>query len=118
MKNNSRFLSGFLLGFVCMIVLGRYFFGDRITNTYSLVTLENGSGNVDENVMLEKYRIVSDILDKEYFDIEHVDRKKMYENAVKGYVDAIGDPYTIYLTSEENQVFEEEMQGGQHFAGI
>ena len=118
MKNNSRFLSGFLLGFVCMIVLGRYFFGDRIANTHPLTALENASWNVDEQVMFEKYHLVDNILQKEYFDKDHIDQKKMYESAVKGYVDALGDPYTLYLTSEENEVFEEEMQGGQHFAGI
>jgi C-terminal processing protease CtpA/Prc len=39
----------------------------------------------------------------------------MFENAVKGYVDAIGDPYTVYLTRDENEIFDEEMQGSQNF---
>ena len=42
----------------------------------------------------------------------------MEENAIKGYVEAIGDPHTEYLTKKENTVFSEGMEGSQHFDGI
>jgi len=42
----------------------------------------------------------------------------MEENALKGYVEALGDPHTEYLTKKENEVFSEGMEGTQHFEGI
>ena len=76
------------------------------------------SGAVSDTDILQKYHLVDQVLHQEYFDTEKLDREKMHENAIKGYVDAIGDPYTVYLSAEENKMFDEEMKGGQHFAGI
>jgi carboxyl-terminal processing protease len=42
----------------------------------------------------------------------------MQENALKGFVEALGDPHSEYLTREENEVFDESMEGTQHFEGI
>ena len=41
--------------------------------------------------------------------IEEIDKDKMYEAALKAYVDGLGDPYTNYFTKEEYQVFEQDM---------
>ena len=42
--------------------------------------------------------------------IEEIDKDKMYEAALKAYVDGLGDPYTNYFTKEEYQVFEQDME--------
>jgi hypothetical protein len=34
----------------------------------------------------------------------------MLNNAIKAYVDAIDDPYTIYMDSEQNSGFQEELK--------
>ena len=41
--------------------------------------------------------------------IEKIDKKKMYESALKAYVEGLGDPYTSYFTKEEYQAFEQDM---------
>lgn len=42
----------------------------------------------------------------------------MLSKALKGYVDALDDPYTIYLDSEENSGFKKDLKGEQDFEGI
>ena len=42
----------------------------------------------------------------------------MLSNALKAYVDAIDDPYTIYMDSEQNSGFLEEIKGSSDFEGI
>jgi len=66
----------------------------------------------------EKYMVIDKILDEWYYEKQNIDKDKMFENAVKWYVDAIGDPYTVYLTKDENEIFDEEMQGAQNFEWI
>lgn len=57
-------------------------------------------------------------MQRRYYDQDEVDLEKMKENALKWFVEAIWDPHTEYLTKEENEVFDESMEGTQHFEGI
>ena len=68
--------------------------------------------------MHAKYLLIDDLLAWGYYDTLEVDKEDMKENAIKGYVDALGDPYTTYLTIEENTMFDEELQGSRDFEGI
>jgi carboxyl-terminal processing protease len=43
--------------------------------------------------------------------VEEPDQTKMAENAVKGMVEALNDPYTIYLPPQEVQGFEKQIRG-------
>jgi carboxyl-terminal processing protease len=65
-----------------------------------------------------KFDTIFALLSKYYYDKPHLDQKKMLEQALKGYVDAIGDPFTTYMTTEETKMFNQEMQGSQEFEGI
>lgn len=73
---------------------------------------------VTNDSIIEKYKKIDDILDNEYYDKWEIDKDVMIENALKWYVDAIGDPYTVYLTTDENALFDEEMAGEKNFEGI
>ncbi|MEI8009319.1 MAG: hypothetical protein WCI00_08390 [bacterium] len=42
----------------------------------------------------------------------------MLSSALKAYVDAIDDPYTIYMDSEQNSGFQEELKGSSDLEGI
>lgn len=53
-------------------------------------------------------------LEKKY--IGEINDEKLIEGAVKGYVDALGDPYTTYYTKEEMKEIMEETNG--NFVGI
>lgn len=65
-----------------------------------------------------KYALIYQLLEDNYYDSELIDIEQMRENALKWFVDALGDPYTVYLTNTENELFDEELQWTQNFEGI
>lgn len=53
-----------------------------------------------------------------YYEQEKINTWKMLENALKAYVDAIEDPYTVYLDSETNSGFQEDLKWEANFEWI
>lgn len=66
----------------------------------------------------ERFDQVYTILQDAYYDTEKLNTGKMLSNALKAYVDAIEDPYTIYMDSQENSGFQEELKWSSDFEGI
>lgn len=66
----------------------------------------------------ERFDTVYNILQSEYYDVEKLNTGKMLDNALKAYVDAIDDPYTVYMDSTENSWFQEELKGSSDFEWI
>lgn len=48
--------------------------------------------------------------------VEPVDDKKMIEGAISGVLSSLSDPYTVFMTKEDNQRFNEDILG--EFSGI
>jgi len=65
-----------------------------------------------------KFGELSQVLDEQFYYTGSIDLPKMNDNAFKGYIDALGDPFTTYFTSGENKSFNEEMEGAKNFEGI
>lgn len=86
--------------------------------SYSASVNEGADEVFDASLQFKKYNNLYDALKKMYYDKDELNVKEMQENALKWFVDAIGDPYTVYLTEEENQVFDEWMQWSQNFEWI
>lgn len=63
---------------------------------------------------VQKVQEVLQIIDHAY--VEPVSDRKLINGAVKGLIDALGDPYTHYLDAKHTDAFEEEMTG--HFDGV
>lgn len=61
---------------------------------------------------------VWDTLDSSYFDKDKLIASKMIYGAISGMVSAIGDPYTSFLSPEENKVVEEDLSGSFEGVGI
>lgn len=57
-----------------------------------------------------------DIVHTSYYDQSKVNEKNLIYGAIRGMVAAIGDPYTVFLTPEEQKVTEEDLSG--NFDGI
>jgi len=53
---------------------------------------------------------------EKYVDKKKIDAKKMYYGAIKGMVAAVGDPYTFFLTPDENKQSKDDLGG--KFEGI
>ncbi|MFA6255769.1 MAG: S41 family peptidase [Candidatus Absconditabacterales bacterium] len=71
-----------------------------------------------EGKTYERFDTVNSILQSSYYNIEKLNTGKMLSNALKAYVDAIDDPYTIYMDSQQNSGFQEELKGSSDFEGI
>ena len=59
---------------------------------------------------------VWDLLKSEYVDRSKLDESQLYYGAIKGLVDAVGDPHTLFLAPKENKEFSQDLNGS--FEGI
>ncbi len=55
-------------------------------------------------------------VEQKYIDDEKIDQQKMFYGAIKGMVASLEDPYTFFLTPEENQQSKDDLGG--KFEGI
>lgn len=81
-----------------------------------LLGLVKGDKSVhEENVDFGTFWEVWDLL-KTTYSLGPLDEKKMVYGAISGMVDSLGDPYTVFLTPEENKDLESDLSG--IFGGI
>ncbi len=65
-----------------------------------------------------RFEEVTSVLNSSYYDTSKLNTGKMLQGAVKAFVDAIDDPYTMYLDSAENSGFQEEIKWETNFEWI
>ena len=70
------------------------------------------------NQKYERFDTVYSVLQSAYYNVDKINTGKMINSALKAYVDAIDDPYTIYMDSEQNSWFQEELKGSSNLEGI
>lgn len=76
----------------------------------------NASTVNDKNVDFSLFWDTWNKLEEKYVDKKKLDKKKMYYGAIKGMTASVEDPYTFFLTPEENKQTKEELGG--RFEGI
>ncbi len=95
---------------------------DLVSNIkFKLNKIENLFLNTKESLSSDKYKkfdTIWNILFTKYFDVDKLNFDNMREEALKGFVEAIWDPYTVYLTKQENSNFQEELKWSQDFEWI
>jgi carboxyl-terminal processing protease len=69
------------------------------------------------NVDFNPFWTVWQSLETNYYDKSKLDQQKMLNGAISGMVQALGDPFTIYLPPVQNNNFKEALAGGG-FSGI
>ena len=77
----------------------------------------NGSSSTDteaESTISATLKMFKNLIKSKY--IYDVDNIKLVDGALKGYIDALGDPYTTYITKEEMEEFTEE--ASSEYVGI
>ena len=72
------------------------------------------SGSKKDVSLVKTLETFKAMLEQKY--IGEIDEEQLIEGAIKGYVEALGDPYTQYLTKDEMQEFKEETSG--EYVGI
>ncbi|HMT27452.1 MAG TPA: S41 family peptidase, partial [Candidatus Absconditabacterales bacterium] len=58
------------------------------------------------------------VLEEQYFSSGELDSGAMIDRALKGYVAALDDPYTVYMDNKENEGFQTTLKGETDFEGI
>ena len=56
------------------------------------------------------------IINEDYVDIENIEKDELYYGALRGFVDGVGDPYTVFLDPPTTEEFEIQING--EFEGI
>lgn len=96
---------------IISFVLGGFFFQDYV---YSFISPNNSTSNGVNTASLQK---VYDFLQKEYIYPDKINNKSEAElGAIKGLVESLEDPYTVYLSQKEYSDFSESLEG--QFQGI
>lgn len=58
------------------------------------------------------------LLERDYLDHEKLDAAKMVDGAIEGLAGSLDDPYTMYLSAEDNQRSSEDLAGSFYGVGI
>ncbi|MEI7891330.1 MAG: S41 family peptidase [bacterium] len=79
-------------------------------------TFKNKQLGADNSIDFSLFWSVWDLVKSKYVDTGSLDAKKLYYGAIKGMMQATGDPYTTFLDPSENKKFGEDISG--NFEGI
>lgn len=92
--------------------LGEFQTRTDLRNNLFMASGGNRAANLDFNLFWDTW----DKVEEKYIDQKKVDREKMFYGAIKGVVASLEDPYTFFLTPEENQQSKDDLGG--KFEGI
>lgn len=117
MKENNRFLKGVLCGALAMLCIVAATGSIKKMAVKAMPQLSViGAENKDEEFSEEKLKRIRATIDSMYLRADEIDESALTEGMYKGYVNALGDPYSVYYTEEEA---EELMQGiSGEYSGI
>ncbi len=90
-----------------VIVITIFWGGGCLLNTSVNSNTEDGIGTIKE---------VWDIINSKYVEPERLDSSNMTRAAIEGFIEALDDPYTTYLTPDEYQLSRSSISG--EFEGI
>lgn len=112
MKNKTRFVPGFLLGMLAMLVvvagvgIGIYFSDTGISTSKDTTAVSRA-----EN----KLKALEEVIDAYY--LEETDKENLEEGLYKGLFAGIGDPYSVYYTKKEYDELQESTSGKYYGIG-
>lgn len=103
-KVKKRILKGLSIFGVVVLIGGAFFCGNYITR-FGVVFGKNGdvyASVLKDKADVEKYKTLFEVRDDliTLYDGE-MDDEVMLEGAIKGMVNSLGDPYTVYMNSKE-----------------
>lgn len=110
--NKSQFLGTMNLGDVLLTKQ------DEVVCTFNRnnqATAQPINNNSNSTFVSTKFQNIFSILNTKYVD-KSIDKNKLDEGAIKGMVDALNDPATMYLTKDETSDYNQSLGGG--FEGV
>jgi len=116
MKNSKLKLINFIFAFAFIVIIfgSGYKLGEY--KGLSSITFPSNSNTNVKNLDFSLFWNVWAELEKKYVDKTKLDSKKMFYGAIKGMVAALDDPYTFFLTPDENIQSKDDLSG--KFEGI
>ena len=105
-----------LIALIIIIVAVGSFFGGSVfgsLNKQVVLNPETPQTPQDE-AFFDKLYEVKDLLNSEYY--LDIDQNALLEGAIKGMVNAVGDPYTVFFNGEEYKAFNDD--GNGNYVGI
>jgi len=119
MKKNNNQLTNLLLvvSFIVLVFGSGYKLGEY-KNRLNFLQPTNFSQSAGgrTNINFDLFWDTWSKLQERYVDQKKIDPKKMYYGAIKGMVASVEDPYTFFLTPEENKQTKDDLGG--KFEGI
>lgn len=118
-KRKSKVLKGLSIFGVVLLIGGAFFCGNYITR-FGVVFGKNGDIYADvfkNKAAVDKYKTLFEVRDDliTLYD-GTMDDEAMLEAAIKGMVNSLGDPYTVYMNSKEYKDLMSSISGS--FKGI
>lgn len=104
-------LTAFITFMITSISLYKYLGGNLSFINRKIKIVDNGNSKVDINTKLSKYK---SLIDK-YF-LGEVEESKLEEGAIKGYIEALDDKYSEYISKEDMEDYKADIMG--NFVGI
>lgn len=115
MKKIKNKLSNFFFILALAIIL--FSSGYKLGQKESLKKIVQS--NLSKNQPINNFDLFWDVwnqIENKYVDKNKIDNQKMYYGAIKGVVSSLDDPYSFFLTPEENKQSKDDLQG--KFEGI
>ena len=107
----KKFVRGFLMGMVCMLLIGGIGLG---IYQYADATERNQGAVTD--AFVEKAKLIEETVKDNYTG--EIDDQDMEEYMYKGLMASLGDPYSAYYTSEEYEELNAETTGSYQGIGV
>jgi carboxyl-terminal processing protease len=79
---------------------------------------EEGVLSTDEQQRFRVFWETWQIVEREFYDRGQIDHQKLMYGAIKGMVDAVGDPYTVYQTPSQRELSDTDLRGSFDGIGI
>ncbi|MBD3270172.1 PDZ domain-containing protein [Candidatus Peregrinibacteria bacterium] len=121
MKRSTRIISYFaiftavfLFGWAAAVVTNQVAESEIISDIISNpdpVQKEFNARAEAEGVELDTFWLVKEILEKKYVEDDEIDGDSVVYGATKGLTETLEDPYTVFMTPDETQEFNDNLNG-------
>lgn len=115
---NARVILIVLLAFLLGWQMGHRDLQVKVANFRPTVSIINKEPLQNINVNFKLFWDTWDLVSRTYFDRKTIDPQKLFYGAISGMVAALGDPYTVFLSPEQQKFSKEELNGSFEGVGI
>ena len=76
---------------------------ERQSGSFPIIKINSKPPAEASNVDMSQFWNVWAIVNSKYLEKDKIDQKKLIEGATTGLVEALDDPYSVYLNTEQNE---------------